>query len=529
MNNKKGIKLSRKKSSKLMMAGLCRPALLLILLLPGKMKMQEDNAQNDLPNIVFICSDQHSYKYTGYSGRSIVRTPNLDRIAKNGVVFSNAYAGSPVCVPSRTSLMTGMFPSDCNSFGNSTVWNGSYPTWGIRLQKAGYETWATGKMDLNSNYELGFIQQEVSNGHGHSPDITELFRTPMMYRVDERSGVEGKPRSNRHKKDTRLLHNALQYLQNKKPGTGRPWAAYIGFLEPHPPFVALEKYYNLYYPNLVDMPNIPPGHLEEMHLMFQRLRSSKMLDTPIPEERVRRAKAAYFGSITELDEYVGQLWDALEKSGQLKNTIFIYTSDHGEMLGEHGLWFKNNLYENAIHVPLIIAGGRLPKGKRIDVPVTHADLIYTLLEWTGAERPSYLRGHSLTSLISGKGLGEHPGYAYAESNSEGNLTGSYMIRKGNWKYIHFTWYDNLLFNLATDPGEFTNRIDDPSAKEIQQELKGILYSLVDPEEITKRGFQEQEEFLDSLVRELSTEELVDKLKGRLGEGQAKALVNKLKK
>ena len=123
------------------------------------------------PNLVYICSDQHSFRFTGYAGHPLVQTPNLDRIARQGVTFTNAYCGSPVCVPSRACLMTGMYPSDCGSFCNSTVWDGSHPTWGTRLSNAGYDCRATGKMDLNLDFDMGFQETDTRNGHCRNPDI----------------------------------------------------------------------------------------------------------------------------------------------------------------------------------------------------------------------------------------------------------------------------------------------------------------------------------------------------------------------
>lgn len=530
----KGDKMSRKEFTKQLSSGLGGAAL--SSMLPGE--RYADGRKDDpkkRPNIVFIVVEQYCFKYVGYTGHNFVQTPNLDRIAEQGVRFNNAYTTSPVCAPARTGLMTGTFPSDNNSFGNTTVWDGSHPTWGTLLQKAGYDTWATGKMDLNTAFDLGFKLDYVSNGHEGHGDVGELFREPMMYLLNERLMVDGKSRKQRYRHDVKACNRAVRHLRRKKKSKA-PWATYIGYTLVHSPFIALDKYYRWFYPDRVDMPNIPPGHLQRLHLMFQRLRTYKRLATPIfPKERIRRARAGYFGMIRELDEYVGRVWNQVEKMGQLDNTVFVFTADHGEMLGAHGLWYKNNLYEEAAHIPLLIAGAGLSKGKQIKTPVSHVDLVYTLLEWTGANRPESLRGHSLTSMINGDGLGDHPGYAYAESHSEGNCTGSFMIRKGDWKYLNFTWYDDLLFNLSEDPGEFTNRIDDPSTEEVQVELKNILHSLVDPKGVTKRAFRVQQKILDSVVRRREADELVKFLnkgglnkKGRLGPGQAKALANELK-
>jgi len=513
--------LSRRDFAKKLTAGFSAAAITL-----GASRQDAQAKPKKKPNIVFICSDQHSYKYTGYAGHDIVKTPNLDRIARQGVVFTSAYTGHPVCTPGRASMMTGMFASDCNSFCNSTVWDGSHPVWATYLNEKGYYCRAIGKMDLNDDFDTGFEEIETSHGHRHNPDITSLFRRPVCYRQNERSNVDGKSRIERHK-DAQRTELALEFLQQEADQLKKPWALYVGLTEPHPRFVALKQYYEMYPAYNMDLPNIPPNHLENLHPVFQELRRFKRIATPIPEDRIRRARAGYYGMITELDEYIGLLWDELERSGELKNTLFIYTSDHGESLGEHGLWYKNNLYDVAARVPLVMAGAGLPKGKVIDTPVAHVDVVATMLEMARSDAAEKLRGHSLLPMITGK-QGNHPGFAYSECHSEGNATGSFMIRKGDWKYIHFTYYDDLLFNLADDPGEFNNLINKPEVADIQAELQQILHSLVDPEEVTLRAFQTQEKMLKEMAEQLTEEELFEKFRGRLGNGQARVLAKKCK-
>jgi len=478
------------------------------------------------PNIVFICSDQHSYKYAGFMGHQFVKTPNLDKIAKSGVVFTNTYTGNPVCVPGRTSMMTGMYASDCNSYCNSTVWDGSQPLWTKRLQDAGYHCWGTGKLDLNDNYDNGMIEVNTTHGHQYKPDITSLFRRPVGYRMKERDDVKGESRSDRDG-DYKTLQTALNFLDTESTEINQPWAMYVGFLQPHPKFSALEKYFNMYYPNRVDMPNIPPGHLENLHLVNQELRRFKRIATPISDDKIRRARAAYYGMITELDEYVGSLWTALEKAEQLENTIFIYTSDHGESLGEHGLWYKNNLYDVAARVPLVVAGVGIPQDVIIDTPVGHVDLVASILEWAGIDKPKEIRGHSITPLMHGKS-GDHPGFAFSETHSEGNCTGSFMVRKGDWKYIHYSYYDDLLFNIKEDPNEFTNRIDDPAASDMLADLKSILNKTVDTEKVTQQAFNAQEFFLKNWAIEKSEDELYHEFLSRLGKGQARTMAKMVK-
>jgi choline-sulfatase len=478
------------------------------------------------PNIVFMCSDQHNGRMLlgGPEDAVPVRTPNLKRLASMGVHFKNSYCVDPVCAPARASLMTGRFASDVGSYGNATPFDGRVPTWGTYLEREGYSCWATGKMDLTGAADLGFEQVNTNHGHYERPDITELFRRPMCYRLDERKQVDGKVEE-RGRHDQEVLESGLRFLRTRAKSTGKPWAAYLGFIMPHPPFGAPQKYWDLYPPDQVRMPNVPVGYLEGLPLDFQILRQFKMIATPIPEERIRRARSAYYGMISELDGMIGEILDEIEKMGELQNTLVVYTSDHGEMLGEHGLWLKNNLLEGAARVPLVMAGAGLPRGVTIETPVSHVDLVATLLDFAGLTKPSGLRGSSLLPMIGGKQF-SHSKFVYGESNSEGNCTGSFMIRKGKWKYIYFSWYgDGQLFDLEDDPGEMNNLANSPLHASVVQELHGCLTSVVDPEAVTQQAFEREHRVLMEMIQKDTPEQFFDRLKRRLGRGQAAALTN----
>ena len=178
-------------------------------------------------------------------------------------------------------------------------------------------------------------------------------------------------------------------------------------------------------------------------------------------------------------------------------------------------------------MPLVISGPGVPRGRRVGRPVGHVDLVQSLLEWSGADGASELRGHSLIPLMNGES-GGHPGWAYAESHSEGNTTGSFMIRKGPWKYIHFTWYEDLLFNLDEDPGELHDRSQDPAAQGVLRELRAILDSQVDTEAVTRAGFAAQERVLAKLAAQNSEADLAKILEGRMGKGLARMLAARAK-
>jgi choline-sulfatase len=196
-------------------------------------------------------------------------------------------------------------------------------------------------------------------------------------------------------------------------------------------------------------------------------------------------------------------------------------------MGEHGLFFHNSLYEEAIHVPMLIAGPGIPSGLTIDSPVGHVDMISTILDLADVTPDSKLRGRSLIPLMNGNKKAA-PEFVYAENHSEGNCTGSFMIRKGPWKYIHFTWYEDLLFNLSQDPGEMNNLADNPGFQTIKNELQGILESQVNPEALTLKAFKRQEQILNGLVKRMSEDELYQLFEFRLGPGQARAMAAKYK-
>ncbi len=516
--------ISRREFNKKMSAGILGAMAVGSGIMPAK-NYAEEKKSGKRPNFVFVCSDQHSAKYTGFAGHNFVQTPNMDRIAKRGVVFSSAYCGSPLCAPGRASMMTGMYPSDSNSFCNSTVMDNSYPSWGKRLRDSGYYCWAVGKQDLNPNIDLGFVEEDVEHGHATKPDITSLFRSPVGYRINEREGIDGSGRTTLHK-DNIETAKAIQFLRNETKKMEKPWAVFVGLLEPHPAWTGLNKYFD-YYLQKVEPYDVSIKELENLPLPYQIMRNFKRVSTPIPAEKIKRAMAAYFSMVSELDEYVGQIYKCLEETDQLDNTYFIYTSDHGESLGDHGMWLKNNLYECDLKIPLVISNPSLPTHKTVDTPVAHVDLVATLIELAGIKAPSELRGKSLIPLIEGKL--DKDRFVYSESHSEGNPTGSFMIRKGDWKLIHFSYYSDYLFNLREDPGEKINRINDPGVKEIASELRAILKAQVDPEDVTARAFNLQGKMLENFRDKMNEDELFNLFKSRMGDGQARVIAKGLNK
>lgn len=475
------------------------------------------------PNILFIYADQHSGRVMGCSGHRQVHTPHLDGLAGRGVLFRNAYCASPLCVPGRAGMASGRVPSDVGSFCNSTVFDGRVPTWFEHLSESGYRGFATGKLDFKGGLDYGFEERETTHKHGTNPDITSLFRRPLCYRVDERPLVEGSFEDRVHV-DHRRVEILLDFLRREAGKLDQPWFFHVGLDLPHHPFVAHSRYREMYRPERIVLPNLPEGHLENIHPVLRAQRNFKLLSTPVPEQRIRRARAGYYAMITELDDYLGVILRELQEGGWLENTIVVYTADHGEMHGNHGLWLKNNLLEDSARIPLILSGPGIPAGREIDTPVSHLDLVATLLELGGLPVPGELPGRSLLAGMSGPSE-TLPPYVYAESHSEGNLTGSFLIRRGDFKYVYFSWFPSLLFNVHRDPQELNNLSGRPEHAAVEKELHSILVSRLDPDEVTERAFREQERFLQRIVESQDARGFYNQIRGRLGDGQAGVLTN----
>lgn len=478
------------------------------------------NAEESRPNILFVCSDQHSGLALRQNGDAIVQTPNLDRLAGRGVTFRHTYCANPVCTPARASLMTGAFASDVESYCNSTPFDGRIPTFANRLRSAGYRCWATGKLDLAADHDLGFEEHNTYHGHWTDPDVTSLFRAPVGCRIDERGLVDGKFVPAQPNRDHARASDFVDFLGHA-PQT--PWLAYVGLHLPHPPWTVPASYLDRFPPDSMPLPRVGPEFLDQ-HMAFQVMANFKNIARPIPVDTMRRARAAYYGALAEADISIGRMMEALERSGQADRTIVVYTSDHGDMQGAHGLWMKNVLLEGAARVPLIVAGPGAAGGRTVDTPVSHVDLVATLLDLGMAGRDSRIRGTSLAALLRGD-ASHAPGYVFAESHSEGNCTGSFLVRRGPWKYIHFVGDKPLLFHLGEDPDETRNLAGIPRHAEVEHELAATLRATVDPDAVNRAAFGAQRRVLAAMLRRLQPDAFYKQMVSRFGEAQARALTD----
>ena len=445
------------------------------------------------PNLLIIMADQHAPMFSGPYGHSVVRTPNMDRLASEGVVFDAAYCNSPLCVPSRMSFMTGRHIQHIGIWDNGVPLASEAATWAHAVRTQGYDAVLAGKQHFRGPDRLhGFRAQIARDINAENkpmiPDWSqELENRPPFREIRTSAGL-----SEEVVADDEVEAAALAYLRHPDRQSGS-WALNVGFVAPHPPWTVPPQFFDMYPPEEVDMPVIPPGHLEGQHPVHQRMRRWRGLaEGPLPEEAVRRARSAYYGLVTYLDEKVGRLLDALEETGLRENTVVVYTSDHGEFLGEHGMWYKCSLYEQAVRIPLIISWPGNLSRRRVKEPVSSVDLSATIVELAGAPRLDWMDGDSLLSLAKGESQ-DWKNEAISEYYAMGVTRPLAMIRQGRFKFNYSLGERAELYDLQDDPAELYDLGENPAYGDIRETLEARLLSQWDPAQLHEEIRQSQRE------------------------------------
>jgi len=464
---------------------------------------------SDQPNILVICSDQHHPRMLGYRGHACVQTPNLDRLAQNGTAFTRAYCNSPICVPSRMSFITGKYTHQIDSWSIGIPLPRDEMTWARRLDQAGIPSTMLGKMDFCGDYQDGgFTHHKIIRKRSAWREIPKTAPDPCRLdgysRPDKLAHIANAgTRSAELMSDgdfpgemydeignfdhDRIVTNwAVDYLREKgKQGASEPWACYVGLLMPHWPFCVPDAYFNQYYPDNIELPidyHTPNENLHPALAHFQRCLNLES----VTEDMLRRAIAAYYGLITCMDTMVGEILDALEQSGCASNTYVVYMTDHGESLGEHGLFYKQCSYEGSVGVPLLVSGPGLPSGQTIDHPVTLVDLYPTILDMVDMKTEPDRPGTSWLPLIRGEDH-ERPDYAFAEFQGNFIKHGWCMLVRGRYKYTYYINDRPSLFDIERDPHELNDLAGDPKYGETLAQFEALLRSIVDPEAVALRA------------------------------------------
>ena len=441
------------------------------------------------PNVVVIMSDQHQAGVMGCAGDPIARTPSLDGLASKGVRFENAYCSFPLCGPSRMSFMTGLQPHEINQWDNACELDSSTPTFTHAFDAAGYQTLLAGRMHfVGEDQRHGFSQRLIGDvsptafitaGWRLEEVLGDLVDTPgMSLRGIEKSGpgITGYQAY-----DQAVTETSIDWIRQRgESSTQEPFLLTIGYVSPHCPFVAPPEEFN-FYKDKVSESDLPTAS-GDLHPRNQSLREAWKVSPPPSKEAQWRTRVAYYGLTTFLDRQVGSVLQALEDSGLSDNTIIVYCSDHGEALGDHGMWWKSSFYDSACRVPLIISyPGRMDSGKVCTSPVSLMDIFPTLTDLCSIDCPEDVSGHSLRKVIQGKGGEERPVFA------EDTLgTVCRMVRLGPWKYNTYLGMKPELFNLRDDPGEENNLSGQGIHAEVEEKLKTLVLTDWDPMDIQGR-------------------------------------------
>jgi len=422
--------------------------------------------QDQRPNLLFIHSDQHCPAVLGCYGDPIVQTPNLDRLAARGVTFDAAYCPSPLCVPSRMALLTGRHPCEIGVWTNDHVLDSGIPTLAHALGAGGYRPVLVGRMHAIGPDQLhGYVERLVGdhgpNHLGGSPvDHGVLDGTAGPYRVSlEKSGPGQSAYQVHDEYVTAAAVDAITRagLARRSGVSQEPLNLSVGFMLPHQPFVARRADYER-YAGRVGMPQHPEPYSEALHPHLRAWRKESGIEE-VSEAEALRARTAYWALVDRMDAMIGQILDALRESGLEENTLIAYTTDHGENMGEHGLWWKNCLFEHAAHIPLVVNWPeRWKGGARRRGVCSMVDLVQTIVQLGGAQAPEDWDGDSLLSVLDDP-KARWKDMAVSQYYGHNIASGFAMIRQGAWKYIYHSapgeGYPAVreLYDLAADPDE----------------------------------------------------------------------------
>ncbi|WP_257669261.1 sulfatase family protein [Parapedobacter tibetensis] len=502
------------------------------------------------PNMLFITSDQQYWMGVGYNDTTL-KTPNLDRLAKSGMIFDRAYTCNPVCTPARASMITGMYPSQHGAYALGTKLPETVPTVGDYLKELGYRTALVGKahfMPLAGNAEYpsleaypvlqdldfwthyrgpfyGFESVELARPHGDEAHVGQHYALWMERKLKEAGHDPAtwkqwyrKPRQAKFNAANAVMrpimeeHAAQGNAQNgvwNIPGEyhlnawiadqtnaqidvsikdGRPFFVWASFFDPHPPYLVPEPWASMYDPEDMVLPEVPQGDLDDMPHHYRMTQTNQkgwnkqyMEDGQgvhgfyshlVNPEKAKRDKAIYYGMISMMDHYIGKILDHLEQTGQLENTIIVFTTDHGHHLGTHGLYAKGGFaFEEDLRIPFVVSWkDRFPSGGRTDALISVVDLAPTFISLAGGEKPTTMSGVDASALWYGK-ADKVRDWVITENHFQPTKFYQKTYIEGRYK---ITWYmhsdEGELFDLQTDPQEFNNLWQQEDFKELKMEM-----------------------------------------------------------
>ena len=458
------------------------------------------------PNILLVMADQLAVPTLPFYGHPVVQAPHLSQLAQNGVVFDSAYCNFPICAPSRFSMLSGRLPHAIAAYDNASEFPAAIPTMSHYLRHVGYRTILCGKMHFIGPDQL----------HGYDERLTtDIYPADFAWTPDwlkgpafRPTGVSMRPvleagpcvRSMQIDYDDEVEYRGAQCLYDLARGPqDRPFFLTVSYTHPHPPFVAPQRHWDLYQDQDIDPPRVPPiayADLDE-HSRWLHVAHAHDLYTVTPEQ-VQRARHAYYGMVSYVDEKIGRILSVLNETGLDKNTVVVFCGDHGEMLGERGMWFKQCFFESSVRVPLVVSMPQRFAPARVSAHVSLVDLLPTFMDLACHGQPPApvgpLDGSSLLPLLNGAESGDNR-TVISEYSSEGVCAASRMLRDGRWKYVFTHGLSPMLFDLVADPDELLNLAGQPAHAPLEQRLHARLVQDWDPATMHARILASQRERL----------------------------------
>lgn len=421
------------------------------------------------PNVMVLMADQMTPLALPIYGRVPTKAPHMARLAAEGVVFDAAYCNVPLCAPSRYVLMSGRPASRIEAFDNAAELPAETPTFAHALRRHGYRTILSGKMHFCGADQLHGFEERLTTDiypadFGWTPDWDRPHERQEWYH-NMSSVLDAGPcvRTNQLDFDDEVVFAAerklFELVRDRDP---RPFFMVVSLTHPHDPFAIPAEYWDRYRDEGIDPPRVTLAP-EALDPHSRRLRSMVELDlTPPGPEQIIRARRAYYGAISYVDDQLGRLWRALSATGLEEDTILVLASDHGEMLGERGLWYKMTFFEGSARIPLVFRAPRRFAPRRVGAAVSIMDLLPTFLDLCGAEPPpTPIEGRSLLAHLQGREDGHDE--AFGEYLAEGALAPIVMIRRGAYKFVHSPADPDQLYELANDPDELRNLAAEPES------------------------------------------------------------------
>lgn len=461
---------------------------------------------SDRKNLLILISDEHRKDAMGCVGHPIVQTPNLDALAARGTVFENAYTPSPMCVPTRAAIACGDHVHNTGYWDSATPYDGTQRSWMRQLRDAGIEVVSIGKLHFRSGKDDNGFTEEILPMHvvGSVGWAVGLLRKnpPVYDAASELADGVGVGTSTYTDYDLAITEAAEEWLRKKKDSE-QPWVAFVSLVSPHYPLTAPQAYFDMYDPAEMDLPVGYEAEARPDHAELKNVAGFFKYDQYFDEQKIREAKAAYYGLISFMDHCVGRIMGALRENDPAEDTVIVYVSDHGDMMGDLGFWTKQVMYDASSGVPMIASGPGIPTGRRVKTGTTLLDLAATALDVTGVAhdaRSRDLPGQSLREIAENEDDTDRT--IFSEYHDGGSTTGTFMVRWQQWKYVYYVGHPPQLFNMATDPNELCNLavdgVNESVILDTLREGERRLRAICDPEAVNDRCFADQKRRIEQL-------------------------------